>query len=81
MDLITRLNILPELPQIPLAKYGLATSADANKLYPVFPNFFEDPFDGFTRKVFPVGVPAGTLRVTGPFRVGTCTCPPSAASA
>ena len=33
-----------------------------------------------TRKVLPLGVPAGTFSVTGPFRVGTCTCAPSAAS-
>ena len=47
MDLITRLNILPDLqPQIPLTKYGLASSPDAAKLQAVFPNFFSDPFEG-----------------------------------
>src|SRR4029077_13508844 len=33
-----------------------------------------------TRNVLPVGVPAGTFRVTGPFSVGTWTLAPSAAS-
>ncbi len=32
------------------------------------------------RNVVPLGVPAGTLSVTGPFSVGTCTFAPSAAS-
>ena len=32
------------------------------------------------RKVLPLGVPAGTFSVTGPFSVGTCTLAPSAAS-
>lgn len=47
MDLITRLNILPNNPpQIPLAEYGLGTSADAQRLRQVFPAFFTDPVEG-----------------------------------
>lgn len=47
MDLITRLNILPNMPpQIPLTEYGLGTSADAAQLRQVFPAFFTDPVEG-----------------------------------
>lgn len=45
-DLITRLNILPNNAQIPLTEYGLANSPDAARLQALFPNFFNDPFEG-----------------------------------
>lgn len=46
-DLITRLNVLPDLPpQIPLSKYGLASSPDGAKVRAVFPDFFNDPYQG-----------------------------------
>jgi hypothetical protein len=43
-DLITRLNVLPELPQIPLSAYGLGSSPDGAKVRAVFPDFFTDPY-------------------------------------
>lgn len=43
-DLITRLNALPELPQVPLSQYGLASSPDSTKVLQAFPQFFGDPF-------------------------------------
>lgn len=45
-DLITRLNVLPELPQIPLSAYGLGSSPDGAKVRAVFPDFFTDPYQG-----------------------------------
>lgn len=45
-DLITRLNILPNTAQIPLNEYGLSSSPDAQRLQGLFPNFFNDPFEG-----------------------------------
>ncbi len=53
MDLITKLNILPDAPpQIPLTEYGLSASPDAAKLRGVFPNFFTDPFEGQAAAAF-----------------------------
>jgi hypothetical protein len=47
MDLITKLNILPDSPPtIPLTEYGLGSSADAVKVRQVFPAFFTDPVEG-----------------------------------
>jgi len=47
MDLITKLNILPnEPPNIPLTEYGLAESPDAVKVRAAFPDFFTDQFEG-----------------------------------
>jgi len=46
-DLITRLNVLPDLPpQVPLSQYGLASSPDGAKVRAVFPDFFNDPYQG-----------------------------------
>ena len=46
-DLITRLNVLPDLPpQIPLSQYGLGSSPDGAQVRQVFPDFFTDPFQG-----------------------------------
>ncbi len=53
MDLITKLNILPDMPpSIPLADYGLAASPDAANLRTVFPNFFTDSFEGQAAAAF-----------------------------
>jgi hypothetical protein len=47
LDLITKLNILPDSPPtIPLTEYGLAASPDAANLRARFPNFFTDPVEG-----------------------------------
>jgi hypothetical protein len=47
LDLITKLNILPDTPpQIPLTEYGLGVSPDATALRTRFPNFFTDPVEG-----------------------------------
>lgn len=47
MDLITNLNVLPDMPpQIPLTQYGLATSPDGARLRAAYPNFFTDPVQG-----------------------------------
>ncbi|NOJ98815.1 hypothetical protein HMI51_38615 [Corallococcus coralloides] len=46
LDLITRLNVLPDLPSIPLSKYGLESSPDGARLREVFPGFFTDPVQG-----------------------------------
>jgi hypothetical protein len=47
MDLITKLNVLPNMPpQVPLTQYGLASSPDGPALRAVFPNFFDDPVQG-----------------------------------
>ena len=46
-DLITRLNVLPDMPpQIPLTQYGLASSPDGARVRAVLPDFFNDPFQG-----------------------------------
>jgi hypothetical protein len=53
MDLITKLNILPNMPpQIPLTEYGLGEAAEAPQLRGVFPNFFTDPFEGQAAAAF-----------------------------
>lgn len=47
MDLITKLNVLPDSPPtIPLAQYGLGSSPDAERLRQVFPDYFNDPVQG-----------------------------------
>lgn len=47
LDLITKLNILPDNPpSIPLNEYGLGVSQDAATLRARFPNFFTDPVEG-----------------------------------
>ncbi len=47
LDLITRLNLLPNMPpQVPLTEYGLGTSPDAAQVTQVFPDFFTDPVQG-----------------------------------
>jgi hypothetical protein len=47
LDLITKLNILPDMPpQIPLTEYGLNSSPEGARLRAVFPAFFTDPFEG-----------------------------------
>jgi hypothetical protein len=46
-DLITRLNVLPDLPpQVPLSQYGLGSSPDGARVRQVLPDFFNDPFQG-----------------------------------
>jgi hypothetical protein len=53
MDLITKLNILPDMPpQTPLTEYGLSASPDAAQLRQVFPNFFTDTFEGQAAAAF-----------------------------
>jgi hypothetical protein len=47
LDLITKLNILPDSPpSLPMTEYGLGVSADAAALRTRFPNFFTDPVEG-----------------------------------
>lgn len=47
LDLITRLNVLPDAPpQLPLSEYGLGVSPDAAAVRARFPNFFTDPVEG-----------------------------------
>lgn len=44
-DLITRLNVIPDLPpRVPLSQYGLASSPDGARVRQAFPGFFDDPF-------------------------------------
>lgn len=46
-DLITRLNVLPDMPPaVPLTQFGLGSSPDGAKVRAVFPDFFTDPFQG-----------------------------------
>ncbi len=53
MDLITRLNILPDMPPaIPLAEFGLGAAPEAAALRVVFPNFLNDPFEGQAAAAF-----------------------------
>src|SRR5262249_24530609 len=53
MDLITKLNVLPDMPpQIPLTDFGLASSPDAAQLRGVFPDFFTDTFEGQAAAAF-----------------------------
>ena len=44
-DLISKLMFLPDIPQIPLAEYGLSESADGQKVRDKFPNFLTDPLE------------------------------------
>ncbi len=53
LDLITKLNILPDNPpSIPLSEYGLTASPDATNLRTIFPNFFTDTFEGQAAAAF-----------------------------
>ncbi|EAU68752.1 hypothetical protein STIAU_2825 [Stigmatella aurantiaca DW4/3-1] len=46
-DLITRLNVLPNMPpQLPLTEYGLSSSPDAARVRSAFPEYFTDPVQG-----------------------------------
>jgi hypothetical protein len=46
-DLITKLNVLPDMPpQIPLTQYGLDSSPDGQRVRTAFPDFFTDPIEG-----------------------------------
>lgn len=44
-DLITKLNVLPDGPGIPLAAYGLESAPDADRVRQVFPLFAQDPLE------------------------------------
>lgn len=47
LDLITNLNVLPNMPpQIPLTQYGLASSPDGARLRAAYPAYFTDPVQG-----------------------------------
>lgn len=47
LDLITKLNVLPNLPpQWPLEQYGLQSSADGDQVRAAFPNYLTDPIQG-----------------------------------
>lgn len=47
MDLITRLNVLPNMPpNIPLTQYGLDSSPDGARVRAAYPAFFTDPVQG-----------------------------------
>ena len=47
MDLITRLNVLPNMPpNIPLTQFGLDTSPDGARVRASYPDFFTDPVQG-----------------------------------
>jgi hypothetical protein len=46
LDLVTKLNILPDTPQTPLSDYGFGQSPDADALRAKFPNFLTDPIEG-----------------------------------
>ena len=47
MDLITRLNVLPNMPpNIPLTQYGLESSPDGARVRAAYPDFFTDPVQG-----------------------------------
>ena len=45
LDLITQLNIYPDIPQIPLGEFGLAESPDGQRVRAAFPDFATDPFE------------------------------------
>lgn len=42
-DLITRLNMFSDTPEMPMARYGLRTSPDAERVRAAFPAFESDP--------------------------------------
>jgi hypothetical protein len=47
LDLITKLNVLPDMPpSIPLTQYGLGTSPDGARVRAAYPDFFTDPIQG-----------------------------------
>lgn len=47
MDLITKLNVLPNMPpNVPLTQYGLDTSPDGARVRAAYPEFFTDPIQG-----------------------------------
>jgi hypothetical protein len=46
LDLISKLNVYPNLPpQIPLEEYGLSESPDGQRVRQAFPNFATDPLE------------------------------------
>jgi hypothetical protein len=46
LDLVTRLNILPDQPpQLPLSDFGLTSGPDAEKVRAAFPRFLQDPME------------------------------------
>jgi hypothetical protein len=45
LDLITQLNVYPDIPQIPLGEYGLSESPDGARVREAFPDFASDPFE------------------------------------
>lgn len=45
LDLITKLNAYPDVPEIPLTEYGLAESPDGQRVREAFPDFLQDPFE------------------------------------
>jgi hypothetical protein len=47
MDLITRLNVIPDMPpNVPLTQYGLDSSPDGARVRAAYPAFFTDPVQG-----------------------------------
>lgn len=44
-DLITKLMMVPDVPAIPLGQYGLRSSEEQQRVFEVFPNLIEDPFE------------------------------------
>lgn len=45
LDLITKLNLYPDLPEIPLIEYGLDESPDGAAVRAAFPDFQTDPLE------------------------------------
>jgi uncharacterized protein (DUF1501 family) len=45
LDLITRLNLIPDTDAIPLSRFGLSAAADAARVREAFPRFLSDPFE------------------------------------
>lgn len=45
LDLITRLNVFPDLPTIPLTRFGLAESPDGERVREAFPRYLDDPME------------------------------------
>ncbi len=45
-DLITALNVLPDSPTTPLARFGLESAADADRVRQTFPLYAQDPLEG-----------------------------------
>ncbi len=45
LDLISKLNFLPESPELPFSQYGLSSSPDAERVSALFPNAIVDPLE------------------------------------